>query len=268
MPPLTGGRAADRPRTLAVERAGAGERIVLVHGFTQTGRSWRETATLLSGRYEVCCVDLPGHGRSSDVVADDLFDAGRLLAETAGEATYVGYSLGGRVALHAAFARPAAVRRLVLVGAHRGIEREDARAERRRADAELATRLEATGKDGVGIDEFLADWLAAPLFAHLDEKAAGLDARRENTTAGLARALRNLGTGTQQFDGDRLRGLAMPVLVVSGGLDRTFTELGRRLATVIGENATFTAVPGVGHAVPFEAPHRFAELLGDWIDAP
>ena len=248
--------------------AGAGERIVLVHGFTQTGRSWREIATRLSDHYEVLCVDLPGHGRSADVVAGDLVDAGRLLAEAAGEATYVGYSMGGRVALHAAFSRPAAVRRLVLVGAHPGIEREDARAARRRADDELARRLEATGKDRLGIDDFLAEWLAAPLFAHLDEKAAGLDARRENTTAGLARALRTLGTGTQEFDRDRLRGLAMPVLVVAGGLDRTFTELGRQLTAVIGENATFTAVPGVGHAVPFEAPHRFAELLGNWLQAP
>ena len=217
MPPLSGGRAADRPRTLAIERAGAGERIVLVHGFTQTGRSWREIATRLSDHYEVLCVDLPGHGRSADVVAGDLADAGRLLAEAAGLATYVGYSMGGRVALHAAFSHPAAVRRLVLVGAHPGIERGDARVARRRADDELACRLEATGKDRLGIDDFLAGWLAAPLFAHLDEKAAGLDARRENTTAGLARALRTLGTGTQQFDGDRLRGLAMPVLVVSGG---------------------------------------------------
>jgi 2-succinyl-6-hydroxy-2,4-cyclohexadiene-1-carboxylate synthase len=268
MSPRAGGRAAERPRALAVERAGAGERIVLVHGFTQTGRSWRETATRLSDRYEVLCVDLPGHGRSADVAAGDLADAGRLLAEAAGEATYVGYSMGGRVALHAAFSHPAAVRRLVLVGAHPGIEREDTRVARRRADDELACRLEATGKDRLGIDDFLAGWLAAPLFAHLDDKAAGLDARRENTTAGLARALRTLGTGTQEFDRDRLRGLAMPVLVVAGGLDRTFTELGRQLAAVIGENATFTAVPDVGHAVPFEAPQRFAELLGNWLQAP
>jgi len=268
MSPRAGGHAAERPRALAVERAGAGERIVLVHGFTQTGRSWREIATRLSDHYEVLCVDLPGHGRSADVAAGDLADAGRLLAEAAGEATYVGYSMGGRVALHAAFSHPAAVRRLVLVGAHPGIERGDARVARRRADDELACRLEATGKDRLGIDDFLAGWLAAPLFAHLDEKAAGLDARRENTAAGLARALRALGTGTQEFDRDRLRGLAMPVLVVAGDLDRTFTELGRQLTAVIGENATFTAVPDVGHAVPFEAPQRFAELLGNWLQAP
>jgi 2-succinyl-6-hydroxy-2,4-cyclohexadiene-1-carboxylate synthase len=268
MSPRAGGPVADRPRALAVERVGAGERIVLVHGFTQTGRSWREIATRLSDHYEVLCVDLPGHGRSADVVAGDLSDAGRLLAEAAGEATYVGYSMGGRVALHSAFAHPAALRRLVLVGAHPGIEHEDARVARRRADDRLARRLEATGTDHLGIDDFLAEWLAAPHFAHLDEAAAGLDARRENTAAGLARALRALGTGTQEFDRDRLRGLAMPVLVVAGGLDRTFIELGRQLTAVIGENATFTAVPGVGHAVPFEAPHRFAELLGNWLRAP
>ncbi|HXZ82889.1 MAG TPA: alpha/beta fold hydrolase [Acidimicrobiales bacterium] len=256
------------PRALAVDRTGAGPRLVLVHGFTQTGRSWRRIATDLSRHHEVLTVDLPGHGRSADVGVRDLPQAGRLVAAAGGEATYVGYSMGGRVALHAAFSCPGSVRRLVLVGAHPGIADLDERAVRRRADDALASRLEATGKGRLTIDAFLAEWLAAPPFAHLERSAAGLAARRENTTDGLARALRTLGTGTQDYDAVRLHRLAMPVLIVAGGLDRPYSRLGRRLAGTIGANATFRSIPGVGHAAPFEAPLLFAEILASWLTSP
>ncbi len=267
MPPPRRDTEGDEARALAVVRAGSGARIVLVHGFTQTGRSWRPIATALSRHHEVVRVDLPGHGRSAAVEVRDLVDAGRLVAAAGGDATYVGYSMGGRIALHAAFARPERVQRLVLVSAHPGIDDAAERAARRHADDALATRLEATGPGRLTIDEFLAEWLEAPLFAHLDEATSDVEARRGNTTAGLARALRALGTGTQRFDRARLRRLALPVLVVAGGLDRTYTTLGRRLTATIGVNATFAVIPDVGHAAPFEAPGRFAELLEAWLES-
>ncbi len=265
MPPTRGDATAGAPATLAIRRSGSGTRIVLIHGFTQTGRSWQEVVARLSRRHEVVTVDLPGHGGSGHLEARDLVGAGRLLMQAGGDATYVGYSMGGRVALHAALACPDAVRRLVLVGTHPGIEDPEQRSARRSADEALAGRLEATGEGRLTIDQFLAEWLAAPLFSHLDQAAAGLEARRENTPPGLARALRTLGTGTQRIDLARLGSLAMPVLVVAGDLDRTYTRLGRLLATMIGDNATFEAIAGAGHAVPFEAPGRFVELLENWL---
>jgi 2-succinyl-6-hydroxy-2,4-cyclohexadiene-1-carboxylate synthase len=216
----------------------------------------------------VVTVDLPGHGRSAGVAARDLAEAGELVAEAGGGGTYVGYSMGGRVSLHAAFVRPELVRRLVLVGAHPGIA-DAAELERRRRDDEaLATRLAPAGGGGPTLEAFLAEWLAAPLFAHLDEATANVAARRENTTAGLAGALRTLGTGTQRYDPARLRALAMPVLVVAGSLDSAYTSIGQDLAATIGANATFAPLPGVGHAAPFEAPGPFAALVETWLALP
>ena len=253
---------ADR-RALATGRSGTGPRLVLVHGFTQTGRSWAYVERLLRPHHEVVTVDLPGHGGSGSIEAADLDEAGELLANAGGAGTYVGYSLGGRVALHAAFARPEAVERLVLVGTSPGLDDEQARAERRRADESLADRLD--GANPISLDVFLAEWLSGPLFSHLDAASAGLEARRENTTTGLARSLRTQGTGTQHYAPERLAALTMPVLVVAGALDERFVAIGRQVVSLIGSNAKFAELSDVGHAAPFEDPAGFAALLEDWL---
>lgn len=221
----------------------------------------------LAKSYEVTTIDLPGHGASADINASDLDEAGRLVASAGGTATYVGYSMGGRVALHAAFADPSVVERLVLVSTSPGITDEYARAARLESDMALAGRLDGASKEQLTLDEFLSQWLSQPLFSHLEPGAAGLDARRQNTTAGLARALRTLGTGTQRFDPERLVALEMPVLILCGGRDERYVTIGRELAQLIGKNARFESLNGVGHAAPFEDPVGFATLIEGWLEA-
>ena len=88
--------------------AGAPDRaLVLLHGFTQTGRCWGPVADALAADHEVVLVDAPGHGRSADVVAD-LCDRRPAHRRPGGEATYVGYSMGGRFCLHLALGQPGA----------------------------------------------------------------------------------------------------------------------------------------------------------------
>ena len=244
---------------LHVERSGAGPgRIVLVHGFTQTGRSWATIARDLSVDHEVVVVDAPGHGGSAAVHAD-LAQGARLLVEAGGRAVYVGYSMGGRLALHAALAAPAAVRALVLVGATAGIDDPVERAARRAADDELAASIE---RDGVAA--FLERWLAGPLFARLPPEAAGREDRLTNTAEGLASSLRQAGTGAQEPLWARLGDLPMPALVLAGEQDAKFGGLGRRLAAAL-PNATFATVPGAGHAAHLEQPSAFLAVLRPWL---
>ena len=246
-------------QALHTERAGSGPRLVLVHGFTQTGRSWGRVAGDLAADHEVVRVDAPGHGRSAAVRAT-LPEGGALVAEAGGPGTYVGYSMGGRLCLHAAVARPDAVAGLVLLGATGGIDEPPERQARRDADEVLALRLEADG-----LDAFLEGWLQLPLFAGLPADAAGLDDRRENTVEGLASSLRLAGTGTQEPLWDRLASLAMPVLVLAGERDTKFAALAERLTASIGVNATRALVPGAGHAAHLERPDAFLAIVRPWL---
>jgi 2-succinyl-6-hydroxy-2,4-cyclohexadiene-1-carboxylate synthase len=240
---------------------GTGPRLVLVHGFTQTGRSWGPVGADLALHHEVVRVDAPGHGQSAAVAAG-LPGAGHLVAEAGGAATYVGYSMGGRICLHTALERPDVVRRLVLIGATGGIDDAGERAARVQADEALAAGLERDG-----LDAFLERWLALPLFAGLSAEAADPAARRENTVAGLAASLRTAGTGTQAPLWDRLGAIEAPVLVVAGALDAKFSAAGRRLVAAIGPNATYAEVPGAGHTAHLEQPEAFLATLRAWLAA-
>jgi 2-succinyl-6-hydroxy-2,4-cyclohexadiene-1-carboxylate synthase len=233
-------------------------RVVLVHGFTQTGASWARVARALATDHEVVCVDAPGHGRRHDV-ACDLWEGARLVGLEGDTATYVGYSMGGRLALHLALSEPAKVRSLVLVGATAGIDDDAARGARRASDEALATQVEQ-----VGVEPFLDEWLARPLFAGLGADAQDRASRRGNTAAGLASSLRRAGTGSQEPLWDRLGELTMPVLVVVGERDDTFRALGERLVAGI-PGAALAVVAGAGHAAPFERPDAFLHVLRSWL---
>ena len=235
-------------------------KVVLVHGFTQTRRSWQPLLPRLASGRHVVAVDAPAHGRSGNIRADLVEGAG-LLGDRGGRAAYVGYSMGGRLTLHLALQRPELVERVVLVGATGGLDREDERAARRTGDEALARDLERDG-----LDAFLERWLANPLFATLPKEAAAVEDRRENTVEGLADSLRRTGTGSQRPLWDDLRELRMPALLVVGERDEKFTGLAHRLADAWGGPARVTVIEGAGHACHLERPDAFLDAVEPFLD--
>ncbi|MEM9514224.1 MAG: alpha/beta fold hydrolase [Actinomycetota bacterium] len=237
-------------------------RIALAHGFTQTARSWEVVAPALQRHLgasaELAAVDLPGHGTASDVRAELWGCADHLVAH-GGEAIYIGYSMGGRVALHAALAHPTAVQGLVLIGATPGIDDEDERFARRAADRGLATRIEE-----IGVDAFIDEWLALPLFAGLSADAAMRDDRRRNRAPDLASSLRLTGTGTQSPLWSRLADIDAPTLVIVGTNDEKFTAIGERMCAGL-PAAELVMVDDAGHSAHLEQPARTAAAIGEWI---
>lgn len=235
------------------------ERLVLLHGFTQTGRSWDEVVEALGPeRYTAVAPDLRGHGAASAarpvtfeaIVADVLAVGGRRFA-------LGGYSMGGRIALHVALAAPERVSRLVLVATTAGIADDAERARRRAADETLARTMASRP-----IDDVAREWGAQPLFATQPpavRERAHAD-RLRNTPAGLAASLRGVGTGVMAPLWDRLGALTMPVDVVVGERDEKFRGIGERLRAAI-PTASLTVIPGAGHALPLEAPERLAAVL-------
>ncbi len=236
-------------------------RIVFAHGFTQTGRSWDAVIDALGvsiGGIDAVAPDLPGHGDAAEL-RGDLWQCADALASVGGAGCYVGYSMGGRVALHTALRHPGVVERLVLIGATAGIDDDDERSARRTSDNELADRIIRRS-----VPAFLDEWLDNPLFAGLTASSAMRDDRLRNTATGLASSLRLAGTGTQEPLWDRLGEIRCPVLVIVGERDSKFTALGERIVDGVGDGR-MVIVPGSGHSVHLERPAATVAAIADFL---
>jgi 2-succinyl-6-hydroxy-2,4-cyclohexadiene-1-carboxylate synthase len=233
--------------------------VVLLHGFTNSGASWQPVISGLGQRYRAVTPDIRGHASASDrrpVTLDAVLEDLARLDEPC--FTLVGYSQGGRIALHAALEMPGRIERLVLIGASPGLEDEAERADRRAADERLAEQIET-----LSIEEFATMWAQTPVLGGLDAEtaAAAYTDRLRSTPHGLAAALRGLGTGALPSLWERLRELRVPTTLICGGRDTKFTGLAGQMATLI-PRADVVIVPDAGHAVHLERPEAVvAELV-------
>jgi 2-succinyl-6-hydroxy-2,4-cyclohexadiene-1-carboxylate synthase len=250
--------------------AGAGPPLLLLHGFTGNAATWAPFMPALSRRFRAIAVDLPGHGDTEAPQDARCFSMARAGADlpalcasvTGGHAPFVvlGYSMGGRVALHLALAAPEHVAALALESASPGIADPEARAARVAADRALAERIEREG-----IASFVAHWEALPLFASQRRLPREVVERQRaqrlsNRPAGLASSLRGMGAGAQEPLHGRLAELRMPALLLAGALDEQYRALAQSMAPCM-PRARVEIVPDAGHAVHLEQPAAFARAL-------
>jgi 2-succinyl-6-hydroxy-2,4-cyclohexadiene-1-carboxylate synthase len=257
---------------LNYEVIGEGTPVTLLHGFTQSWRSWREVISNLPDGWKWVMPDLRGHGdtrvkpgapHSMEACTADL----EMLWDHLGIARthLVGYSMGGRLALHVAATRPERLLSLLTIGAHGGLD-EDAREGRRRGDEALAQRIE---KDG--LEAFVNYWSSLPMFAGLERRGPSFVAqvraeRMNNHVAGLAESLRGMGAGAMRQVWDELARVKCPCTFVAGQLDHGYVASARRLAGSVPDGRV-VVVQRAGHTVHQERPDAFARLLLAHLEA-
>lgn len=98
-----------------VDVQGSGPDLVLIHGWAMHGGIFAPLTARLAAHFRVHVVDLPGHGFSRDEAHFDPVDCARSIAAATPPALWLGWSLGGLVALRAALDHPASVRGLALI---------------------------------------------------------------------------------------------------------------------------------------------------------
>ena len=260
---------------LAHEDVGNGRPVVLIHGFTGSRHAWGSglVRSLRESR-RVRAVDLLGHGASDKpessrryAMTEVVQDVRELIDDmAAGPVTLIGYSMGARVALAVAVERPDRVASLVLESGSPGLRDPDDRDRRRAADRDLASLLLEDG-----LDPFLEHWRGLELFRTLPERVglevfAEIQAQRgSNDPRALAAVLVGLGTGTQPSYWDRLGEVRCPTLVVTGALDRKFTEIGRSMAAGI-PGAAHESMEGCGHRVHLECTDRWLKAVRSFME--
>jgi 2-succinyl-6-hydroxy-2,4-cyclohexadiene-1-carboxylate synthase len=265
-------RMAVRDVHFNIEMRQAGPALLLLHGFTGSSAAWEPYVEAWS-EFTTIAVDLLGHGRSDCPADPDRYRmeccVADLLAvlDTLGvERTAVlGYSLGGRVALHLALHAPERLWALILVSASPGIEDAGEREERRASDAALAAVIERDG-----IVAFVDRWQALPLFATQARLPAPVRAelrrqRLNNTPRGLANSLRGLGAGMQEPALYRLGQLRVPTLLLAGALDAKYCQLARRMEAALPEARCLITLES-GHAIHLEQPAFFMHSVRAFLN--
>ena len=168
------------------------------------------------------------------------------------EPVLLGYSMGGRLALHALVHRPRMWRQAVIVSAHPGLVGETDRAARLASDAEWLKKLQ-----NKSWESFLKVWDAQPVF-----HGGGVKTSRGNRVfrPGMRRGFDIWSLGRQTDLRLRLTGCSIPLCWVCGGRDEKFKQLA---VDLVGENPNMDLhiVPGCGHRVPWEKPIAFSTLL-------
>ncbi|MEX2527814.1 MAG: 2-succinyl-6-hydroxy-2,4-cyclohexadiene-1-carboxylate synthase [Gemmatimonadota bacterium] len=259
---------------LAWRRLGKGPPLLLLHGFTGNAQAWPAVIVeSLSQRYTVWIPDLPGHGESparrAGIPSDFPGALQRLMmgldALGIHRPVWVGYSMGGRLALGAAVSHGVRVRALVLESASPGIPDSRERRHRLEEDQQLSRRIRTEG-----MAAFVDGWLTQPLFQSQSRLApevreAERDRRLGNQPEELAEALEAMSTGGQPSFWQDLPGVTLPALLVTGNLDPKFGAIAANMAVSLPE-ARHLTVAGAGHAVHLEAPNEWLRRILPFLD--
>ncbi|MDO8715777.1 MAG: 2-succinyl-6-hydroxy-2,4-cyclohexadiene-1-carboxylate synthase [Dehalococcoidales bacterium] len=258
---------------LNVEQWGNGlTPIIALHGFTGNASTWVSFSGAAGKGYTVICPELPGHGKSDAPGLPELYDLEHTLhalAEMADKlgvrkAHWLGYSMGGRIALAAALSLSDRMLSLTVESGSAGIATDTERKARVRRDTALANTIERNG-----MEAFVDYWESLPLWESqsrlpivVQEKLRA--ERLANNPVGLANSLRGIGTGAQPYLLDRLAEITVPSLFIAGQDDTKFSATARRMHAAA-PGSRLCIVPEIGHAVHLEQPDIFNRTVLDFI---
>ncbi len=168
----------------------------------------------------------------------------------------MGYSLGGRLALHALLDSPDLWQSAVIVSAHTGLSDPAARLERQKTDAEWASKALRSEWD-----EFLTEWKNQSVLAGVElPDRYRLKAERNE----IARSFMDWSLGAQDDLLERLGDLQMPILWVVGERDEKFLRVAEKACAAL-PNGQLEVVADCGHRVPWEQAEIFHKLAGDFF---
>lgn len=253
---------------LQIETTGTGPALVMLHGWAMHSGIFAPLVERLRGHHTLHLVDLPGHGRNRDSALPlTLAACAEAIAAQTPPAPWLGWSLGGLVALHAAQTRPTQVRGLVLLCASPRFvhgadwpEGMDVGVFTRFAD-DLASDYRGT------LDRFLmleaqgSDHMRQELRLLRDQVFAFGEPPRATLCDGLA-LLENsdlrAGLGT----------LAMPSLWLAGRRDRLVSPAVMRAAASLAPGARVVEIAGGGHAPFLTHADDVARAITDFLRTP
>ena len=257
---------------LNVEVTGSGPPVLALHGFIGNLSTWTQFANEAQSEYTIVLVDLLGHGASDCPDDPRRYGIERSVADLVAildhlgldRACWLGYSMGGRIALMAATLVPERCAAIVLEGASPGLADPEERAQRAQRDEALARSIEEEG-----LDQFVDYWERLPLFASQTRLSPKVrqslrKQRLGNNPRGLAHTLRGAGAGVQPPVHEQLPHITIPVLCLIGEEDTKFRAIAEAMYREL-PDGRISVIASAGHAPHLERPELFNRVVLDFL---
>ena len=250
---------------LHTETTGAGPDLVLIHGWGLHGGIWETLLPLLVQDFRVTVVDLPGHGHSDWQDPDGLPGfADAVLDSVPEQAAWLGWSLGGLVALQAALSQPARIGALLLRASTPSFVRRSGW-----QSAMLPALLETFASElEADYERTLNRFLALQVYGSrqagevLRQLHAGMLQRGQPDPAALRAGLGML------HDTDlraACKAIGCPALVLAGERDTLVTAAAARATAALLPRGRIHIVAGGGHAPFLSEPGEVAGAMRDFL---
>lgn len=234
-----------------------------LHGSVGTPSDFRPLAkSLASSAISTRSVDLMRFLEEGPLPIQDF---GKALNKDAGGETFrgsgrslLGYSLGGRLALHSLLEPDHPWQAAVIISSHPGLETADERKARFSSDQTWAAKAFASPWP-----DFLAAWHSQPVLGgdfREPEASLQLVSRRQE----IARSFVDWSLGAQQPLWNRLSSIHVPVLWIAGENDAKYRALAERAVPLLPKGVLEIA-PAAGHRVPWDRPIWIAERIARFL---
>lgn len=242
--------------------------LLWLHGFMGSSQDWLPLVNEYFSEYCNVLVDLPGHGKSLFSGKNSYPEILHILNQqlrSEGIETYIpiGYSMGGRLALHLQQHHPDNIPAMVGLSTAPGLKTAQERWQRRLSDSELMDRL-----DTMGFKDFLSEWYQLPLFQTISKNKSLvkflITSRSSNDPIQLRRALDLFGNAAMPSLWEKLPELDYPVLLISGSEDSKYCEINKEMIGLLPQG-DHRIIEGGDHAFHLEKPLETAQLIRHFL---
>lgn len=245
--------------------------IVLLHGFAGSANIWKFLFENLNLDFPLIAIDLIGHGKTSSPNNYEVYTESAQLDQlnkifihfNIQEAIFLGYSMGGRLALSYTINYQNKIKGLILESSSPGIEEENIRSKRVKNDLLIAEQIQNNE-----LKVFFSEWYKQPVFSSLrnipNKLESLIERKTGNNKIGLINSLKGFSTGNMKSYWKDISKMEIPVLLVCGSLDTKYYEIMQKMNSLI-SNSTLKVNFGAGHITHLEKPDEFLNFVRTFL---
>ncbi|RYZ70251.1 MAG: alpha/beta fold hydrolase [Proteobacteria bacterium] len=233
--------------------------LICLHGFLGLAEDWEKIEPVAPKGWNTVHENLWAELADYKTWAEKFCER---VAKLEGTKVVLGYSLGGRLAMHALAMRADLFSGAILVSCNPGLKTDEERSVRVVADHAWAEKFRK-----LPWEDLMSEWSGQGAFAGLPSSIERKESEFDREL--LAESLELWSLGYQRDLEKELSAVQLPILMITGAKDTKFTAIARaQVEKKSGSDRSLVVIKDAGHRVPWEATAEFrtnvANFLSRW----